>query len=76
MCLDEFALEEKLSAVFGRGTVDPCFNTGPRYVGDYVAKGGGWNSRPSECTTTSRNAQMEDSPEWDVGFRVVMEACD
>lgn len=76
MCLDEFALEEKLSAVFGRGAVDPCFNTGPRYVGDYVAKGGGWNSRPSECTTTSRNAQMEDSPEWDVGFRVVMEACD
>ena len=76
MCLDEFETEEKLSAVFGRGTVDPCFNTGPRYVGDYVAKGGGWNSRPSECTTTSRNAQMEDSPEWDVGFRVVMEACD
>ena len=76
MCLDEFANEDDLSATFGMGAADPCFNRGLKCPGEYVTKGGGWNSRPFECTMTSRNVRMEDSPEWDVGFRVVMEACD
>ena len=78
MCLDEFATEKDISAILGRGAVDPCFNRGPECLGEYVTKGGGWNSRPRlcECSTTSRNVRMEDSREWDVGFRVVMEACD
>ncbi len=76
MCLDEIVPEKKLSAVLGRGAVDPCFNHGPNFLGLYVAKGGSLNSNPSECTTTSRMERMEDCPEWFVGFRVVMEACD
>ena len=78
MCLDEFSNEEGLSAVLGRGADDPCFNGGPNPQGRgaYVTKGGSLRSKPSECTTTSREEEIIDGPEWFVGFRVVMEACD
>ena len=78
MCLDEFTNEEGLSAVLGRGADDPCFNGGPNPQGRgaYVTKGGSLRSKPSECTTTSREERIIDGPEWFVGFRVVMEACD
>ena len=78
MCLDEFSNEEGLSAVLGRGAADPCFNGGPNpeVRGWYVTKGGSLHSNPSECTTTSREARMQEWSEWFVGFRVVMEACD
>ena len=46
MCLDEFETTEKLSAVFGRGVVDPCFNYGPKLPLAYVAKGGSLRSPP------------------------------
>ena len=78
MCLDEFSNEEGLSAVLGRGAADPCFNGGPNpeVRGWYVTKGGSLHSNPSECTTTSREARMQEWSDWFVGFRVVMEACD
>ena len=76
MCLDEFETDEKLSAVFGRGVVDPCFNYGPKLPLAYVAKGGSLLSHPPECTTTSRVDHYQDWPDYFVGFRVVMEACD
>ena len=78
MCLDDFVPEENLSAVLGRGAVDPCFNGGPNpeVRGWYVTKGGSLHSNPSECTTTSREARMQEWSDWFVGFRVVMEACD
>ena len=78
MCLDDFVPEENLSAVLGRGAVDPCFNGGPnpKGRGAYVTKGGSLLSPPPECTTTSREERIIDGPEWFVGFRVVMEACD
>ena len=78
MCLDEFVPVEYLSAVLDRGVADPCFNGGPNPNGRgaYVTKGGSLRSEPSECTTTSREERIIDGPEWFVGFRVVMEACD
>ena len=76
MCLDEFETEEKLSAVLGRGVADPCFNYGPRLPLAYVAKGGSLRSPPPECTTTSRADHYQDWPDYFLGFRVVMEACD
>jgi len=78
MCLDIFTNEEGLSAVLDRGADDPCFNGGPnpKGRGAYVTKGGSLRSPPSECTTTSREERIIDGPEWFVGFRVVMEACD
>ena len=78
MCLDEFSNEEGLSAVLGRGAADPCFNGGPNpeVSGWYVTKGGSLHSNPSECTTTSREARIQEWSDWFVGFRVVMEACD
>ena len=76
MCLDEFETTEKLSAVFGRGVVDPCFNYGPKLPLAYVAKGGSLRSPPPKCTTTSRTDHYQDWPDYFLGFRVVMEACD
>ena len=76
MCLDEFETDAKLSAVFGRGVVDPCFNYGPKLPLAYVAKGGSLLSHPPECTTTSRADHYQDWPDYFLGFRVVMEACD
>ena len=78
MCLDIFTNEEGLSAVLDRGADDPCFNGGPnpKGRGAYVTKGGSLRSPPPECTTTSREERIIDGPEWFVGFRVVMEACD
>ena len=78
MCLDEFSNDEMLSAGLGKGAADPCFNGGPNPQGRgaYVTKGGSLRSKPSECTTTSREERIIDGPEWFVGFRVVMEACD
>ena len=48
MCLDDFVPEENLSAVLGRGAVDPCFNGGPnpKGRGAYVTKGGSLLSPP------------------------------
>ena len=78
MCLDVFSNDEMLSAVLGRGAADPCFSGRPNLEGRgaYVTKGGSLRSKPSECTTTSREERIIDGPEWFVGFRVVMEACD
>lgn len=78
MCLDVFSNDEMLSAVLGRGAADPCFSGRPNLEGRgaYVTKGGRLRSKPSECTTTSREERIIDGPEWFVGFRVVMEACD